>query len=393
MNKTINANRVKLQDKGAKEALFNTTKIYDIAVASKGRVFDNPYLIAFILLITASFLAYVIYYYYNKSSLNIKTSSSYYGKDLSFYTPLFNNSTINIETCINQCQNDISCDGITYNSDTSFCSGTKNGLIRTDTQNLSAWVKPVYDKKENKIDDIAKAIILGNARSSEIIEKTKFANPFQIGHFTYSFTLTIFDFYKNFGVWRHIFHKGTAIDSNTPVNYQSWETLSNEIPDQTIGVWISPFTNNLRIAFSTTAIQGKPSGTYPDAFVQKCDATTGTCTITDMPSGKYVDKSVISDASIPATKVTRQLEYFDHDIKNIPINTKATFTINVIGNYVEVFINGKIVKTAMLSGVANFNKSPCYVLFDKTLNCELKNFVYYPTNLLLGDVKKLTSFS
>ena len=167
-----------------------------------------------------------------------------------------------------------------------------------------------------------------------------------------------FDFYKNYGVWRHIFHKGSAVDTNTPINYQSWETLASSMPDQTIGVWIAPFTNNLRVAISTTTLQGNASGSYPDAFIQKCNPATGTCMITDLPSGKWLDTSRITDGSVPATRPTIQLEYFEHDIQSIPINTKVTFTVNIIGNYVELFMNGKIVKTAMLNGVANFNKAP-----------------------------------
>jgi len=372
-----------------KKPLLNSSGINDVIIDGKARMFDNPYLIGIILLLTIVFIIYAIYYYFTNKSLNIKKSSSYYGKDLAFYTPIFNNSVANIDDCVIQCQNDLTCDGITFNSDTSYCTGTKNGTIRSDLPILSTWVKPVANLTEHNINNIAQTIVLGNTRTRQIIDKVKFSNPYLIGQFAYSFTLTIFDFYKNYGVWRHIFHKGSVIDTNVPLNYQSWETLSSAIPNQTIGIWIAPFTNNLRIAISTTTTQGKPSGSYPDAFVQKCNPATRNCFITDLPSGKWVDTSRISDSSVPITKITQQLEYFDHDLQNIPINTKVTFTVNIIGNYVELFMNGKITKTAMLNGVANFNNLPLYAMFDNTLNCELKNLIYYPTNLFLGDVKNI----
>jgi hypothetical protein len=376
-----------------KNPLLNTSRIYDIAVEGQKRIFDNPYLISIILLMATVCIGYAIYYYYTHTTLNIKASSSYYGKDLAFYTPVFNNAVLNVNDCVTQCQNDLTCDGITYNSSTSFCTGTKSGTIRTDLPILSAWVKPVVNLTGKNISNIAQTVVIGNIRTTQIVDKVKFRNPYLIGQFSYSFTLTIFDFYKNYGVWRHIFHKGSGVDTNVPLNYQSWETLSSEIPDQTIGVWIAPFTNNLRIAISTTTTQGKPSGSYPDAFVQKCNPATNNCFITDLPTGKWVDTSRLTDGSIAATKITQQLEYFDHDLQNIPINTKVTFTVNIIGNYVELFMNGKITKTAMLNGVANYNNKPLYALFNNTVNCELKNLIYYPTNLLLGDIKTIMALS
>ena len=377
----------------AKTSLFNTAKIYDIGVVSKEKIFDNPLIIAFTLLVTCCFIGYAIYYYYSNASLNIKASSSYYGKDLAFYTPVFNNAVLNVNDCIAQCQNDLTCDGVTYNSDTSYCTGTKSGTIRTDLATLSSWVKPVTNLTGRNISNVAQTIVLGNTRTAQIIDRVKFSNPYLIGQYAYSFTLTIFDFYKNYGVWRHIFHKGSAVDTNTPINYQSWETLASSMPDQTIGVWIAPFTNNLRVAISTTTLQGNASGSYPDAFIQKCNPATGTCMITDLPSGKWLDTSRITDGSVPATRPTIQLEYFEHDIQSIPINTKVTFTVNIIGNYVELFMNGKIVKTAMLNGVANFNKAPLYAMFNNTINGELKNLIYFPTNLLLPDIKNIMAIS
>jgi hypothetical protein len=370
--------------------LLNTLKIYEISVEGKKRIFENPYIIGLVLLLVALFIAYAAYAYVNKSQLNIKSSTSYYGKDLAFYTPIFNNTQQNITDCIAQCQNDLTCDGITYNADTSYCTGTKDGVIRTDLASLSAWVKPVKNLSDKNIADITKSVIIGNTHTSHIVDSLKFANPYIIGQYSYAFTLTIFDFYANFGVWRHIFHKGTPVDMNGKLNYQSWETLSNDIPDQTIGVWIAPFTNNLRIAVSTTTVQNRNVGTYPDAFVQKCKDDGG-CYVTDLPSGKWTDTSRLGDNSTPAMKVTRQLEYFDHDLQRFPINSKINFTINLMGNYLEVFINGKIVKSAMLNGVPNFNKSPLYAMFDKTVNGELHNLVYFPTNMLMGDVKQIAA--
>lgn len=369
--------------------LYNSSKFYNVAIAAKGRIFDNPLIIIIILLIALCFLGYAVYYYMKTNPNNIKQSSSYYGKDMAFYTPVFNNTTNTIDDCISQCSNDLTCDGITYNNDTSYCTGTRNGIIRTDTNNLSAWVKPEQTSKTATTAKLSSAILVGSTRGSKIIDSLKFAQPYALGNYSYSFTLTIFDFYKNFGTWRHIFHKGTELKEETILNYQSWETLTKEIPDQTIGVWISPFTNNMRIAMTTSSVEGLQKNSWPDAFVQKCNDTNGSCFVTDLPSGKWTDTSKLTDGSVANTQVRRYIEYFDHDLQSIPINTKVNITINIMNQNIEVFINGKLTKNATVNGMPLFNKSHMFVMHENTMNGELKNLLYFPTSLLLTDIKNI----
>ena len=199
-------------------------------------------------------------------------------------------------------------------------------------------------------------------------------------------TVTSFDFYENYGVWRHVFHKGTKIDPSIKLNYQSWESLINDIPNQCIGVWISPFTNNMRIAITTSSVKGSQTGSFKDAFVQQCNSTTGTCFITDVNGSNWNNTSKMSDGSIPNTSINQYIEYVDHDLQNIPINTKVNFTINFINNYVEIFMNGKLTKTSQLTGTPNFDKSSLYVMNDNTFNGEIKNLLFFPTNLKIADI-------
>jgi hypothetical protein len=369
--------------------LYNSSKFYNATVDSNKHIFDNPYLIIIILLIALCFFGYAVYYYMTNNPKNIKQSSSYYGKDMAFFTPVFNNTTNTIDDCISQCTNDLTCDGITYNYDTSYCTGTRNGVIRADSNNLSSWVKPQQTSKTATTAKLASAILVGNTRGSKIIDSVKFSQLYELGKYSYSFTLTIFDFYKNFGTWRHIFHKGTELKEDTILNYQSWETLTMEIPDQTIGVWISPFTNNMRIAMTTSSVEGLQKNSWPDAFVQKCNETTGACFITDLPSGKWTDTSKLTDGSVANTRVRRYIEYFDHDLQSIPINTKVNITINIMNQNIEVYMNGKLTKNSTVNGMPLFNKSRMFVMHENTINGELKNLLYFPTSLRLTDIKNI----
>ena len=374
--------------------LLNTSKAYETKNNNKDNtenknIFSDFYLIGFILLIAFSFIGYAIYIY-NFKSVEIQENSSFYGEDVNLYEPLFNEQLNTINECIDTCKNNIICDGITYNSKSQMCSGTKNGLVRNENSEYSSWVKPKKFKLNEDIKkDFIKAIIVGHTKKNKVVNRMKLQNPYMIGYFSYSFNLTIYDFYKNYGSWRHVFHKGTSIEEGTLINYQSWENLVKDFPIQSIGVWLAPFTNNLRIAVTTQTETNKNTGTYSDAFVKKCNDITKECYITDMPGGKWKDKTYSGDKSKANIQLSDNLEFFDNDLQNIPINKEINITISFKGRDVEVSYGGKIVKVVKLDGLPIINKSNLYVMNDKTFGGEINNLIYYPDNLTLDNIKNI----
>ena len=359
-------------------------------------MFSNMYFLMIIAVSSLFFIGYSIYYYLKSSNiLNIIANSSYYGKDITLYEALFQESATKMTDCINLCENNILCDGVTYNNDTQVCSGTKNGQIRNESDSFSAWVKPPDSKINNKDTklDFTKAILVGYTNTPKVVKNTLIQNPYTLGFFAYSFNLTIYDFNKNYGYWRHLFHKGTPIDNNTIMNYQSWENLIVDFPMQSIGVWLSPFTNNLRIAVTTTSSANKNSGSYEDAFIEKCNCLTSDCYITDMPGGKWVDKSKSGDNSTPKIKLNTYIEFFDSDLQNIPINKQINITINMLGTDAEVYFDGKIVKVVKLDGVPSISNTNLYVMYDNTFGGEISNLLYYPENLKLPNVNSILSLA
>jgi len=368
--------------------LLNKSTFYE---KEPENIFTNLYLTGAIIIVAFSFVGYAMYNYMNKLKEDeIKNNSSFYGQDINLYEPLFKEQVNTINECIDMCKNDIICDGITYNDKSQICSGTKNGLLRNETSNYNAWVKPQelklfeYDKK-----DFTKTIIVGYTKTKTNISGLKFANPYMLGHFSYSFNLTIYDFYKNYGSWRHIFHKGTSIDDGTLVNYQSWENLVKYFPNQCIGVWLAPFTNNLRISVTTEIETNKNNGSYNHAFVEECNSNTKDCYITDMPGGNWVDRSRQGDNSTTTTKTITHIEFFDNDLQNIPINKNINITINFKGTNVEIYYDGKIVKVVKLDGIPKSNKSNLYVMNDKTFGGEISNLLYYPDSLSYENVNDI----
>ena len=367
----------------------------EISRNAEKSMFSNIYLLMFIAVSALSFIGYSVYYYYYNYYLTaddkIINNSSYYGKDITSYEPLFQETATEITDCINLCENNILCDGISYNNDTQVCSGTKNGQIRNESKHISAWVKPPSSKINSKDinRDFTKVILLGYTKSPRVIKNTSLQNPYVIGFFAYSFNLTIYNINKNYGSWRHLFHKGTQIDTDVVMNYQSWENLIVDFPIQSIGVWLAPFTNNLRIAVTTTSMGNKNSGSYEDAFIQKCNCLTSDCYITDMPNGKWVDNSRSGDDTTPKTKLNTYIEFFDSDLQNIPINQQINITVNFLGNDAEVYFDGKIVKVVKLDGVPSISNTNLYVMNDNTFAGEISNLIYFPEPLKLSDVKSI----
>ena len=355
-----------------------------------GTIFSNVYTVIFIFAIALLFLGIAIYYMYKQADeLDIKLNSSFYGQDLLTYEPLFQKETKNIAECVDICKNDLTCDGITFNSDTNTCIGTKKGIIRNETSNYSAWVKPSdFVPLDATQENISKAILVGNTTSIRNVKAEKIREPFQLGNFAYSVNIMITDFYKNYGYWRHIFHKGTPIDPSLGVVNQSWENLVKEIPTQVIGVWLAPFTNNIRIAVTTTSEGNLNKGSYEDAFLQKCD-DSGNCYISDMPGGKWVDREKMGDGSVANPTLETYLEYFDQDLQNVQLNRLFNLTVNFRGRDVEVFINGKIVKNIRLDGFPIRDKSDLFSMNEKNIGGQITNLIYYPEALNLNSIKEI----
>ena len=359
----------------------------------QGSIFTNIYIIILIFTISLIFICIAIYYYIiNVNSIKILSNSSYYGSDIANYEPTFQNTSNTVVDCINICNNDLTCDGITYNSDTKACLGTKNGQIRNETSVYSAWVKPPTVLASDIKKDFSKSIIIGYTKTSTNIDAKKIQNPYMLGFFSYSFNLTIYDFYKNYGSWRHVFHKGSNINTGTVLTYQSWENLILDFPIQSIGVWLAPFTNNLRIAVTTTSLGNINKGSYDDAFIEKCEQD-GNCYVTDLPSGKWTDIKKSGDSTTASSKINTYVEFFDNDLQNIPINTQVNICINFVGTDIEIYFNGKLSKVNRLNGTPSINNSNLYAMNDNTFGGEISNLLYYPTVVKLQDIKDIMALA
>lgn len=344
--------------------------------------FNNPIMLWSLVIITFGFIIYGLYYYY-KTSSTIQPGKSYYGSDLLNYSPVFKMNTEQIDPCINRCKSDALCDGITFNKDELTCVGTKQGTLREDDDSLSAWVKPQLSKDKYKTN---KAVILvGFVRENNVISADKISYPGNPYEFNWSLYFNLNDHMENHGSWRHIMHKGSEITDQ--IDTPNWEDIISQYPDQSVGIWMSPFNNNLRIAITTITTKSQ-SQSYQHAFNADIDTKTNNIFLTDKPNPPFQDTTKYNTINRQRpTDYEKNIEFFD--IYQIPIKKMKHLSVNVLTNTVELYIDGKLYKIFTLVGKPEFNKGNLYIMNSKTVDGYIQNLSYSPFPLGVKDISAL----
>jgi hypothetical protein len=325
--------------------------------------FENPVLLTFILLITFGFIAYGLYYYY-KSDTDFKQGQTFYGADVLAYEPLFTLDTDKIDKCIDRCQKDSTCAGVTFNTDTLTCTGTEEGQLRDDNSNYVSWVKPksITDATgfHNKIVGVnTDKPIQGFANSFMTIKNTEFARPPFNSRFNFSVFLYINDFYEGHGRWRNIICKGTQWPPGEPLDTPYWETVVDARPDQCLGIWLAPFNNNLRICLTTRR--------QPSVVVQPSTATPSTTN---------------------TATIIQSLEYID--IQNIPTRKLFHLSVNMVEGGMEVYLNGKLHRMITLKGAPVWNNLPMTLFGQTSTPATILDLIFIPDSADLDDIRAQT---
>ena len=236
------------------------------------------------------------------------------------------------------------------------------------------------------MSDIKTETLLGYVSSYKVITADKLSFPSNPYEFSWSMFIYVNDFYANHGSWRHILHKGTEPDARQ-LETQNWEDILAEYPDQSIGIWMAPFNNNIRIAITTLTtnyVEGNTPG-YPHALAQAYDES-GNVFLTDKPNNPLRDPT--------KSRVKRQVSGYNKnvefiDIPHFPNKVLTHLTVNVINDVVEIYRNGLLTKSYTLAGRPEFNKGNLYIMKPKTLDGSLHNLTYTPGYLNLASIRDI----
>jgi hypothetical protein len=379
---------------------------------SKDDILNHPYII---LGLVFAFIIVVVYVIYKYAVTDQPLQGyTFFANDILKLDPLFTESASNVDECINLCKQQSNCEGITFDSINNTCVGQKNGRLRTDEDNYYSWVKR---KKENiynrngsikSIDQIKPLIDTLKSNNKVIISSKDIPSPPFPDTYSCSFVIKIQDWYENYSYWRHILHKGTPIDKtvnnkNKMIQYHNWEKIAIDIPEQSMGFWLSPFQNNLRIAI-TTVSKTPQSRTYPHANIEKClckntdnrlkefqkefktrsekaaEEKCSNCWITDQ-EGDYENAE---DSKID-TKDFVSMDYID--VQDLQTNIATQIALSVQGNIIEVYVNGVFKANKVLNGTPRWSNGDLYIHNQKTYKGELNNLMIIPS-AINGEIAK-----
>ena len=188
--------------------------------------------------------------------------------------------------------------------------------------------------------------------------------PYEVYNFNFSFWLKIIDWYNStHSYWKCVFFKSPnqhLNENNKIIKTSKWEEIVDELPDQCIGVWLAPFTNNLRICI-TTERETTKTISLPQPNKQICTSTS--CLYTnDLHTkqidgenykehielmNKYLDENkkegeentkpktqdytVIKSVMVNVGEETKKEILMEHfDILNIPIGESLFMSVNII---------------------------------------------------------------
>lgn len=217
----------------------------------------------------------------------------------------------------------------------------------------------VINNKRNNI--IGNGFFMNTVESaqSSITPNSSIVQPKVNNSMTIHFGLLVKNFYMNHLRWKHLFHKGT--NKISTFDYKYWYNVEQDLPKQTIGAWLHPDKNMMRITVSTLIkYDHKPL---------------------DYPLYDTIKKSLKANAYKETIEVC--------DIDNIEPNTLNYYTIVLDGQTLSIYKNGSLIKTCGLRGEVLLNMGDMYFNYHKTYSGKLINFAYIPKSHNPKKVKKL----
>jgi len=317
----------------------------------------------------------------------------------------------NIDDCMTQCRNDSECNGITFNKTNNKCKKSKKGLIMKSISDNYGW-----EKSDSERDFKSNTVIIGYTKEPIIKNKNNFTNPIGSG-FNYNFWLHIDNWNDyNYGFWKNVFHKGTEPSSEMEKS-NNWDDIINNIPEQTIGVWLSPYSPILRICINTNKYMQnnyQDAKNMKDALPASLDDPRKPPTETYQHPGissshtSYYDIGSKSDVSHKTYK--KQYNQYDNyndddnvkgfqhskmewfDITDIPINKLFMINVNINKNMVEIYLNNKLRYIFYLEQGADFDiGGNLYAKHGSTFSGSIYNLTYLPTFIKHSKIKELYS--
>ena len=178
-------------------------------------------------------------------------------------------------------------------------------------------------------------------------------------NFAYSIWFYVNDWNYRYGEPKVIFGRmGSSSSSGSNASSMAGIMKMDPCP----AVILGPISNNLDIALtvypgmdtgtdpSVGGCQGTQYGCCPDGVTAKVDSSGSNCSSAPTPSSS----SSSAPASVGASTSSSSMRH-NCAVPNVPIQKWVNLLISVYGRSLDVYLDGKLVKTSVLPGIAKIN--------------------------------------
>jgi hypothetical protein len=204
------------------------------------------------------------------------------------------------------------------------------------------------------------------------IQRKRLTKP-QNGY-TYSMWLYVVDWYSgnSFGKWKSVYYRGAQLDRSNRSCGVTWDSIAKQQP----GVWLSDTHNNIRVAVTTSVylpakcLSGSGSGEVKTSYGQ-CHATSMDVDMKDMSLLEFAE------------------------IRNFPIGEWFQLLFVVNKKRLELYLNGRLVKTTVFVGEYRNvceTENGHFASTGHTFRGRVLNFRYLPHALPYQMVQKLYQY-
>ena len=293
----------------------------------------------------------------------------------------FNGKTENVNKCIKMCKKTPNCDGMSFNSNTYDCVGYNNGILIKSEPYMYAWEKPQSSKM------FSSKIVLSNLIDNQTqLDESKITLPLSNNNFMFSGFITITNWYdSNHGYWKNVLLKGNIESENNRLpKTNKWEDITKVCPQQCIGIWLAPYTNNMRICITTQVLNiEEENNAIPQPNTQSCIG--GKCF-----NNSKVENNVAHQFHKIREDTDGNKEYLEYfDILNVPINKSFFIAINVTNKILEIYMNDKLNYILELKGEPIFNNHLIAAKINPSFSGNIKNLSYVPYSPTHKEIKKI----
>ena len=203
-------------------------------------------------------------------------------------------------------------------------------------------------------------------------------------NYSMAFFIYLNDYTENFKYWKHILHKGDELRNTDILDYTDWDQLTQDIPNQSPGIWLSPQSTLLRLSFTVEI-----NKYYCNVLDTKdeCDNHTyckwdNKCVFKDQHATKMDDNDTIDSTNGSIYEV----DYIDIEI---PLKKMVHLSIVLENKILNVYLNGTLRKVHKFVGEPIINNKNMFFNQPNSYSGSMFNFNYIPYEIKTKQIEKM----